>query len=280
MYDCIVIGSGPCGISAAIYLKRFGLNVLVIGSDYGTLSVNTLIENYYGINSIYGVDLIEKGILQAKNLGILVLCEEVVKIEMNDLFVVGTNKSSYNAKTIFIATGMKRTSVNVSNLKEFVGRGVSYCAVCDGFLYRKKRIGLLGSGDFMKSELDVLKRFSKDIVVFANGDEVSLDDVLVVNDLVISVEGNDFLTSVTTSGDKYFIDALFVAVGMASGSSFASHLGLIVDDFGHLVVNDYMTNVPGIFAGGDVIGGVKQIVKAASDGCCAAYKIKDYLKGL
>ena len=133
MYDCIVIGSGPCGISAAIYLKRFGLNVLVIGSDYGTLSVNTLIENYYGINSIYGVDLIEKGILQAKNLGIKVLGEEVVKIEMNDLFVVGTNKSSYNAKTIFIATGMKRTSVNVSNLKEFVGRGVSYCAVCDVF---------------------------------------------------------------------------------------------------------------------------------------------------
>ena len=280
MYDCIVIGSGPCGISAAIYLKRFGLNVLVIGSDYGTLSVNTLIENYYGINSIYGVDLIEKGILQARNLGIEVLCEEVVKIEMNDLFVVGTNKSSYSSKTVFIATGMKRTSVNVSNLKEFVGRGVSYCAVCDGFLYRKKRIGLLGSGDFMKSELDVLKRFSKDIVVFTNGDEVSLDDVLVVKDEVISVEGNDFLSSVTTRCDKYFIDALFVAVGMASGSSFASHLGLIVDDFGHLVVNDYMTNIPGIFAGGDVIGGVKQIVKAASDGCCAAYKIKDYLKGL
>ena len=280
MYDCIVIGIGPSGISAAIYLKRFGLNVLVIGSDYGTLSVNTSIENYYGIDYIQGIDLIEKGILQAKNLDIEVLKEEVVKIEMLDGFIVGTNKSSYNAKTVFIGTGMKRTSINIPGLKELEGRGVSYCAVCDGFLYRKKRIGLLGSGDFMKSELEVLKRFSKDIVVFTNGDEVSLDDVLVVKDKVISVEGNDFLSSVTTSGDKYFIDALFVAVGMASGSSFASHLGLIVDDFGHLVVNDFMTNVPGIFAGGDVIGGVKQIVKAASDGCCAAYKIKDYLKGL
>ena len=279
MFDCIVIGSGPSGISAAIYLKRFGLNVLVIGSDYGTLSVNTSIENYYGIDYIQGIDLIEKGILQAKNLEIEVLKEEVVKIEMLDGFIVGTNKSSYNAKTVFIGTGMKRTTINIPGLKEFEGRGVSYCAVCDGFLYRKKRIGLLGSGDFMKSELDVLKRFSKDITVFTNGVDIDLD-VNVISEKVISVNGDNTLSSVTTSSNTYELDALFVAVGMASGSSFAAHLGLITDDFGHLVVNDYMTNIPGIFAGGDVIGGVKQIVKAASDGCCAAYKIKDYIKGL
>ena len=153
MFDCIVIGSGPSGISAAIYLKRFGLDVLVIGKDYGTLSINTKIENYYGIESIDGVDLIKKGILQAINLGISVLEEEVVKIEMSDGFVIGTSRNSYNAKTVFIATGMKRSSLNIKGLKELEGSGVSYCAVCDGFLYRKKRIGIIGSGDFMKSEL-------------------------------------------------------------------------------------------------------------------------------
>ena len=137
MFDCIVIGSGPSGISAAIYLKRFGLDVLVIGKDYGTLSINTKIENYYGIESIDGVDLIKKGLLQASNLGISVLEEEVVKIEMSDGFVVGTSINSYNAKTVFIATGMKRNSLNIKGLKELEGSGVSYCAVCDGFLYRK-----------------------------------------------------------------------------------------------------------------------------------------------
>lgn len=279
MYDSVVIGSGPSGISAAIYLKRFGLNVLVIGKDYGTLSINTLIENYYGIDSINGIDLIEKGIIQAKNLGINVLSEEVVKIEIGDGFIVGTNKSVYSTKTVFIATGMKRTTLNIKGLKEFEGRGVSYCAVCDGFLYRKKRIGLLGSGDFMKSELEVLKRFSKDITIFTNGASLDLDENI-VTDKILSINGETTLTSITTTCETFELDALFVAVGIANGSSFARHLGLIMDEKDHLVVNDYMTNIPGIFAGGDVIGGVKQIVKAASDGCCAAYKIKDYIKGL
>ena len=147
MFDCVVIGSGPSGISAAIYLKRFGLNVLVIGRDYGTLSVNTLIENYYGIDAINGIDLIEKGIHQAKNLGIDVLSEEVVKIEMSDGFIVGTNKSSYACKTVFIATGMKRTTLKIKGLKEFEGRGVSYCAVCDGAFYKDKTVAVVGGGN-------------------------------------------------------------------------------------------------------------------------------------
>lgn len=279
MFDCIVIGSGPSGISAAIYLKRFGLNVVVIGKDYGTLAINTLIENYYGIESINGIDLIEKGINQAKNLGIEVLNEEVVKIEMGESFVVETPNSSYTGKCVFIGTGMKRSSLKLDGLKELEGKGVSYCAVCDGFLYRKKTIGIIGSGDYMASELDVLKRFSKDVIVFTNGDEVLLDENI-CTDKVLKVSANNDLISVQTTNNTYDVACLFVAVGMASTSSFAQHLGLIVDDKGHLVVNDYMTNVKGIFAGGDAIGGVKQIVKAASDGCVAAYKIKDYLKGL
>ena len=88
------------------------------------------------------------------------------------------------------------------------------------------------------------------------------------------------LIKVNTSSETYEVNCLFVAVGMANGTSFARHLGLLTDKVGHLLVNDYMTNIPGIFAGGDTIGGVKQIVKAASDGCVAAYKIKDYIKGL
>lgn len=277
MFDSVIIGSGPCGISAAIYLKRFGFDVLVIGKDYGTLSINTLIENYYGIESINGIDLIQNGINQAKNLGITVLTEEVVKVEIGNGFTITTNKSEYACKTVFIATGMKRTTLKIEGLKDFEGRGVSYCAVCDGFLYRKKRIGILGSGDYMKSELEVLKRFSNDIIVFSNGEDIMLDEN-VVTEKIIKVVGKDHLESVVCENNTYDVDCLFVAVGVANGSSFARHLGILMDDKEHLLVNDYMTNIPGIFAGGDVIGGVKQVVKAASDGCIAAYKIKDYLK--
>lgn len=278
MFDTIIIGSGPSGISAAIYLKRFGFNVLVIGKDYGTLAINTPIENYYGISKINGIELIEQGIKQAIDLGIDVLKEEVLKIELGDVFTVSTTNCSYTCKSVYLATGMKRNTLNIPGIKDFEGKGVSYCAVCDGFLYRKKKIAIIGSGDYMKSELEVLKRFSKDIIVFTNGKEVELDEV-VVTDKITCLSGNEKVECVVTTSNSYNIDCVFIAEGAASGFSFAKHLGILLDEHDHIVVNDYQTNIVGIFAGGDVIGGVKQIVKAASDGCCAAYKIKEYLKG-
>ena len=277
MYDTVIIGSGPCGISAAIYLKRFGFNVLVIGKDYGTLAINTSIENYYGFDQINGIDLIEKGINQALNLGIEVVKDEVLKIEFADGFIVSTIGSEYNCKSILIATGMKRNTLSIKGLKEFEGKGISYCAVCDGFLYRKKKIAVIGSGEYMKSELEVLKRFSNDIIVFTNGNDVIVDEI-VVNDKIVEFKGEASLKQIITTNSTYDVDCAFIAEGSATGFSFAKHLGILLDDNNHIMVNDYQTNIPGIFAGGDVIGGVKQIVKAASDGCVAAYKIKDYLK--
>ena len=156
MFDCIVVGSGPAGISCAIYLKRFGLNVLVIGKDEGTLKIDSSIENYYGIDSIKSVDLINNGVLQAKNLGIEVLKEEVINIELSNDFIVVTSGGIYTSKSVFLGTGKARKKLNVKGLKEFEGKGISYCAVCDGFIYRKKRIAVIGSGDYMKAELEVL----------------------------------------------------------------------------------------------------------------------------
>jgi thioredoxin reductase (NADPH) len=279
MFDCIVVGNGPAGISCAIYLKRFGFNVLVIGMDEGTLKINTTIENYYGIGSIKSVDLINNGILQAKSLGIDVLKEEVINIELGSEFKVITNIGEYSAKTIFLGTGKVRKKLNIKGLKEFEGKGISYCAVCDGFIYRKKRIALIGNGDYMKAELDVLKRFTKDLFVFTNGLDTDITDIEVIKDEIVEFTGDGVLKSIITNNNSYEVDAAFIAVGSQDTLSLAKHLGLIVDEKGDLIVTNSHTNISGIFAGGDCTQGVKQIVKAAADGCIAAYEIKEYLRG-
>ena len=276
MYDTIIIGQGPAGISCAIYLKRYNLNPLVIAKDYGALESDTLIENYYGIETIKGNELISKGIEQAKKLGIEVINEEVLSIENYDNFEVITKNNKYQAASIFLATGKSRQKVFAKGFKEYEGKGISYCATCDGFFYRKKRIGIMGSGDYMLSELEVLKNFTDDILIFSEDSNLKIDNV--INEKIIEFYGDEKLKGVKTLNNKYELDALFVALGSQNGFSFAKHLGLVLDEFNNIEVNkDYMTNLDGVFAGGDVIGGLLQVAKAVSDGANAATSIKKYL---
>ena len=276
MYDTIIIGQGPAGISCAIYLKRYNLNPLVIAKDYGALESDTLIENYYGIETIKGNELISKGIEQAKKLGIEVINEEVLSIENYDNFEVITKNNKYQAASIFLATGKSRQKVFAKGFKEYEGKGISYCATCDGFFYRKKRIGIMGSGDYMLSELEVLKNFTDDILIFSEDTNLKIDNV--INEKIIEFYGDEKLKGVKTLNNNYELDALFVALGSQNGFSFAKHLGLVLDEFNNIEVNkDYMTNLDGVFAGGDVIGGLLQVAKAVSDGANAATSIKKYL---
>ena len=276
MIDVIIIGKGPAGISCAIYLKRYNLNPLVIAKDYGTLSNNSLIENYYGIESINGRELIDKGVEQAKKLGIEIKEEEVLSIENYDNYEVITKNNTYKAKAIFLATGKTREKVFIKGFKEFEGKGISYCATCDGFFYRKKKIGIMGSGDYMLSELEVLKNFTNDIIIFSN--EKIESEFEVVNDKIIEFYGEEKLQGVRTKEKEYELDAMFIALGSQSGFSFSKHLGIVLDEFDNIVVDEnYMTNLEGIFAGGDVIGGLLQVAKAVSDGAIAATRIKKYL---
>lgn len=279
MYDAIVVGCGPAGISTAIYLKRYGYNVLVVGKDGGALEKAHLIENYYGISSISGLDLIKTGIKQAQDLGVEVLKEEVLNIEKYSSFIVQTNKSSYEAKTVMLALGASRNKFNLGT--SFEGKGVSYCTTCDGFFYRKKKVGILGSGQYMRHELSVLENMCGDITVFTNGEVLDFEPsqhIKVNTDKIVKLSGEDSLEKVHTTSGEVLIDGLFIALGSASGFTLAKHMGIVMDN-NHIVVDDsMMTNIDGLFAGGDVVGGLLQVSKAVSDGAIAAGSISKYLK--
>ncbi len=282
MVDVVVVGGGPAGVSAAIYLKRFKLDVVIIMKDYGTLGKTDHIENYYGfVEPITGKELFENGIKQAKRLEIPVFEEEVLGIDYFDTFTVKTTKQEHEAKVVLLATGANRASLRVKGFNDFVGKGISFCAVCDGFIYRNKRIGIVGSGEFMLEELDVLRNFSNDITVFTHNMplESEITDVTVVTDKVVEILGEETIKAVKTDKEVVEIDVLFVAMGTPSAADFALRMGAFTDKNDIVVDKSLMTNIPGLFAAGDCIGGGwLQIVKAADDGSKAAFEINKYLR--
>lgn len=268
-------------MSAAIYLKRFKLDVAIIMKDIGTLKKTDHIENYYGfVEPISGTDLFERGIAQAERLGIPVFVEEVLSIDNFDTFTVKTTKAEHVAKAVILATGANRANLRIKGFQDYVGKGISYCAICDGFIYRNKKIGVIGNGDFMHEELDVLKNFSQDVTVFTNGAklEVETGSIPVVTDPLLAIEGEDVLASVKTEKAFFQLDALFVAVGTPSATDFALRMGAFIDKNNIVVDENFMTNIPGLFAAGDCIGGLLQIAKAVDDGAKAAIALNKYLK--
>ena len=277
-YDVIVIGKGPCGISTAIYLKRYGYNPIIIGKDFGSLEKAHKIENYYGIESISGLKLGEAGVNQAQALGIDVVSDEVLDIEILDSFNVICKSNTYTGKAIMLALGASRNRLSLAN--KFEGSGVSYCATCDGFFYRKRKTAIVGSGDYMLHELEVLKRIIPDLTILTNGEDIALDikDIPVIKEKIVSFNGEEHLESITTTNATYEFSGCFIATGSQGGVSIAKHLGIALDNDSIVVDENMMTNIPGIFAGGDVVKGLRQIIKAASDGAIAATAISKYLK--
>lgn len=279
MLDTLVIGKGPAGISAAIYLKRYNKNVEVVGKDYGALETKTTIDNYYGVINIDGRELIEKGILQAQSFGINVNTDEITEIEFADEYFIvhGANKK-YETKTIVLSMGKSRVKIKAKNLKDYEGKGISYCVTCDGFFYRNKHVGIIGSTNYMLQELSHLEDVTDDITIFTDGKDIEYSGKhKVVKDKIKSFYGDEYLKGLSTDSENFDLDGVFVAAGSASGSDFAQHLGLELDEKNNIIVDEnFMTNIPGIFAAGDVIGGLLQVVKAANDGAQTAVAIRSY----
>ena len=172
VYDVIVVGSGPAGISASLYTKRANLETLIISKGIGTLDKVQNIENYYGLEeSITGEKLQKIGEGQAENLGIEIKEEEIMQIEYDNNFIVKTLNHTYESKTVILATGSNRKTLNIKGIKEFEGKGVSYCAVCDAFFYRNKDVAIIGNGKYAINEINHLKNVVNSVVLLTEGNE-------------------------------------------------------------------------------------------------------------
>lgn len=290
MYDIIIIGKGPAGISASLYTIRANLKTLVIGKNDSALKKTDKIENYYGFaEPISGQYLLQQGDQQALRLGVEILEEEVIAIEKNEFFEVITGSDRYFSKAILVATGQPHKKLNIGRLSEFEGKGVSYCSTCDGFFFRNLKVGVVGFKDYAIHEALELQAFTKNITIFTNGMKpefiekfAQFADKFEINKQHIKeLDGAEFLGKIHFSdGTEVQIDGLFIAYESASSIDFAQKLGVIAEGNSIKVDKNQQTNLEGLFAAGDCTGGFKQIATAVGQGAMAGKEIIKYVRSL
>lgn len=282
MRDVIVIGAGPAGISASLYIKRAGLNVLVLYKDNGALEKATKIDNYYAFPA-NGKQIAIQGIKQAQDLGIEIKKEEVVEIEYDyskKIFTVKADKQ-YQAKAIVIATGSSRKTLNIEGVKELEGKGISYCAVCDAFFYKNKDVAVVGSGRYAINEINHLKNVVNSVVLLSQGETPpdTRGEIEVVSKKITKIEGKNKVEDVVFEDNtKRKLDGIFIALGTANATDFGKKLGLNIEQNNIITDNEMKTNMPGVFACGDCTGGLLQISKAVYEGTKAGLSAIDYLR--
>lgn len=283
MYDAIIIGNGPAGISAGLYLKRANKNILIISKNDSALKKAEKIENYYGVKSITGKDLYNLGIQQAKDLNIEIKTDEAINIsyaENENNFLVTTVNSEYESKNVVIATGTNRMIPKIKGIKEFEGKGVSYCAICDAFFYRNKDVAVIGNGNYAIHEAKILKPIVNSVSIFTNGKKLvenrnEIDETInIYENEIREFRGNNVIEEVEfDNNNKRKIDGVFIAIGTASSVDLAKKIGALVKN-NNIVVDDNMqTTIPGLYACGDCTGGLLQVNKAVYEGAKAALNI-------
>ncbi len=280
--DALIIGKGPAGIQASLYMVRANITPVVIGKDIGANMLAKIVDNFYGFPEISGSDLVEIGIKQAEGLNIPVITDEVVSLAFDgERYIVTTVNETYACLALLLATGTQRTIPRVRKIRNYTGKGVSYCAVCDGFFFKNKVVAVMGNAEYAASEARELVELASKVYVLTDGLEPTAEfdeRVIIVKDKLVSVLGDDLVSGVETSEGVIDLDGIFVALGSASSSDLASQIGLEINH-GRIVVNsEQETILPGLFAAGDCTPGPQQIAKAVSDGCIAGMNMVGFIR--
>lgn len=281
--EMIIIGSGPAGISAALYVHRSGVKTTVIGRDGGTLLKTDEIDNYYGFpETVTGKELIERGVSQAKRLGVDVLWDEVVGLGFGNKLMVKTTEKEYEADAVILATGASRHAPKIKGLSDLEGKGVSYCATCDAFFYRGKDVAVLGCCEYALHEALELLPVAKSVTLLTNG-EKPIDhipsEIKIITEKIAELSGDGRLEQVRfANGETLRVAGVFVAVGVAGSGDLAKKIGAETDKNRIVVDENMATNVPGLYAAGDCTGGMLQIAKAVYEGAKAGVEAVKYLR--
>ena len=290
MRKCIIIGAGPAGMNAALYLKRAGIDVVLIEKEVpgGEMLKTNKIENYLGFESIDGGELALKMSKQIKDLGIKIMKDKVLKVTKNDKFIVETEKEKLEADYVIVATGRTPRKLGLRGEDVLTGKGISYCAVCDGAFYRGKEVAVIGGGDAALTEALYLSDLCAKVYVVVRRDlrasEVlqsrvkAKENIIVLKNVNVSkLDYDERLSSIILDDGKTLsISGMFIAIGGMPQLNFLDDLDVMMKN-GYIVTNDKMeSSVKGLYAVGDVrYKDYYQIVTAVSDGAVAALSIKE-----
>ena len=274
MSNIIIIGSGPAGVSAALYTARAGIETTVLTKGSGALERAEKIQNYYGFaEPVSGAELERRGIEGAKAVGVQFVTTEVVGLTYTDKLTVETLHGNYPADAVILATGASRTVPQIPGLSGLEGHGVSYCAACDAFFYRGRDVAVLGSGEYALHEVQALLPVAGSVTLLTNGMPLTAQfppEVKICPQKVHAILGETRVSGVQLAdGTELPVAGVFVALGVAGSTALARKLGAAVD--GNRIVTDerMMTTIPGLYAAGDCTGGLLQVAKAVYEGALA-----------
>ena len=291
-YELAIIGAGPAGYSAGIYAVRAGIKTILYdkkgGGGLAMLSPN--IENYPGFESITGAELAEKMRQHASKYAEIKFVEEVQKInKINNTFHILTSEKKYTVKAVLLCMGTEYRKLNVPGEKELSGKGVSYCATCDGFFFKNKTVAVIGGCNSAVIESIYLKQIGcKEVYVIHRRDQLRAEKAyldkadskkvnIVYNTNVEKINGTNLVESVTTVDTKtknksmLKVDGVFISIGEEPQNILAKELGVKLDAKGYIKVDKQQrTNIPGVYAAGDITGGLRQVVTACAEGAIAA----------
>jgi thioredoxin reductase (NADPH) len=295
IYDIIVLGGGPTAIGCAIYAARFAMDVLVIGKIFGGLIATThLVENYPGITSTSGQGLMAMFKEHMDSLQIPFISDEIRNVEKaNDHFILHSFFQKFKAKSVVLATGSERKKLGIPGEEKFTGRGVSYCATCDGPFYKDKTVCVIGGSDSAAKEALFLSQNVKKVYIIYRGEEIRAEPInkkrveenqkieVIYKTNITEIKGDNTVKSVIFDNGKEFeIDGVFIEVGSVPNSNLATNLGVKINYKNEIIINRKSeTNIPGIFAAGDVADApFKQAITGVAEGVIAAYSAFDYIK--
>jgi thioredoxin reductase (NADPH) len=298
-YDVIIVGAGPSGMTAGIYAARRNLKTLVLGESLGgQMSLAHIVQNWPGTEAIKGAELAEKMKKHAEDSGCEVILEKVCSMDLKgDVKKVSTSSKEYTSKVVIIATGSHYRRLEVEGEEKFLGKGVSYCATCDGPLFKGKKVAVVGGSNCAITMAIYLSDIASEIYLIHRKDQLRAEEAnqeqlmktptkIIWNSVIEKIEGDQTVKSIivknvnTGETRKIDIDGIFIEVGEIPTTTLVKQAGIEVDEKNYIKVNEkFETNIEGVYASGDVTGSFSQILAAAAGGAEAATNAYLYLKG-